>query len=168
MQPKPLNWTRILEILGIFSIVGSLIFVGLQMKQDREIAAAENVMLVVSDRREWAALLAENGEIWLAGNSGTSLTGKDELTYRSLAEVLELRYYSAWFRNQRVPGGNPAETFAYLWAQQAVENPGLMQYWRELTEEMALRYERLGLEGQPANLWHQTVNEYIDELAHHN
>jgi len=165
MESGKLPWTTILEIVGIFSIVGSLIFVGLQMKQDREISAGENTLLVIAERQVWAELMAENGSIWIKGNSGADLTAEESLTYGTLAEVHELVYFSGWFRNQRVPGGNPPETFAYEWAERCSESPGLMQFWRDSSGRQARKYEQLGLEGEPANLWRQTVNAYIEELA---
>ena len=38
---KPTDWKDIAELVGIAAIVGSLIFVGLQMKQSQEIAIAD-------------------------------------------------------------------------------------------------------------------------------
>jgi hypothetical protein len=39
------------QVIGIFALVASLMFVGLQMKQDREIAAGDNTLLVISERQ---------------------------------------------------------------------------------------------------------------------
>ena len=142
MESRKLNWTAILEIVGIFSIVGSLIFVGLQMKQDREIAAGDATLLVVSERQIWAELMAENGSIWIKGNSGADLTAEESLTYSSLASVQEMRHFSGWFRNQQTPGGNPPESFAYEWAHECSENPGLMKFWRESSDRADRKYEQ--------------------------
>jgi hypothetical protein len=38
---KPKDWKNIAELAGIAAIVASLIFVGLQMKQEQEIAYSE-------------------------------------------------------------------------------------------------------------------------------
>ena len=168
MQSERLSWTRILEIVGIFSIVGSLIFVGLQMKQDRDIAASENVLLVLSEQQAWTGLLAENAAIWINGNTGAELTAEEDLVYQSLAQSRQLRQFEAWFRNQRVPGGNPPETFAYEWATEAIENPGLMRWWRDESAKQEHKYEQLGFAGEPANLWRQTVNKFIEERTQDN
>ena len=163
MRSGKLTWTTVLEIVGIFSIVGSLIFVGLQMKQDREIAAAENVMLVLSEREVWAELIAANGNIWIKGNSGAELTPEEDLAYMALAEVLNLRYFASWFRGQRVPGANPPETFAYEWAVIVNENPGLMRFWQDMVSRQDHTYGQLGIE--QAVSWRQTVNDYIADIA---
>ena len=165
MQLGKLTWTTLLEIVGIFSIVGSIIFVGLQMKQDQEIAAAENVMLVVSERQAWTELLANNSVVWINGNSGAELTTEEALIYNQLAETLELRYFSSWFRNQRVPGGNPPQVFVYDWVADLEENPGLMEFWSGFSIQQERKYQQLGSEGALGSLWRAAVDELLAERS---
>ena len=51
------NW---LQIIGLFGVIGSLMFVGLQMKQDREIAMAEMWQARTATVAEYSASMAGN------------------------------------------------------------------------------------------------------------
>ena len=63
------RWKEIIELVAVFSIVASLIFVGLQIKQEQEIAAANSVSMAAEGNRYWAELVLENTEVWLKGLS---------------------------------------------------------------------------------------------------
>lgn len=69
-QDKFRDW---LEIVGIFAVVVSLAFVGLQMRQTQEIAVAEmgwNNMIAEMESR---SAIYEFPEIWAKGNAGETL-----------------------------------------------------------------------------------------------
>ena len=68
------NWKDIAELVGIASIVASLVFVGMQMRQDQEIAIVETRGDATAAMIGMADSLKGNGEIWKIGLHGSPLT----------------------------------------------------------------------------------------------
>ena len=59
---KSTSWKDIAELTGIAAIVASLVFVGMQLQQDRGISHRESYSEFVDTRIELARLLTENRE----------------------------------------------------------------------------------------------------------
>ena len=80
-QTKLRDW---LEIVGIFSVVVSLVFVGLQMRQTHEIALAEmgwnNMIAEMESRSD----IYEFPDIWRKGNAGEALNPTEAIIYKTL------------------------------------------------------------------------------------
>ena len=78
---KSLHWRDVAELVGIASIVASLIFVGLQLKQDRELGMAD----ITSARTESAValtqLVTENRELWIKGLDGERLRTQESMNF---------------------------------------------------------------------------------------
>jgi hypothetical protein len=77
---KRFNWRDVTEIVGFVSIVGGLIFVGLQLRQSQEIAIASQYQERASTAVEYyssqmqneRALVSKAEEIAVAVRSGTA------------------------------------------------------------------------------------------------
>ena len=78
---KRIEAKTILEGLGIIALVASLLFVGYQLQQDRELAAAQVIVTHDANQLELIALITENKEIWLKGLSGATLSATDDITF---------------------------------------------------------------------------------------
>ena len=87
-----------MQVIGIFAVVASLVFVGLQMKQAQEIATVELLNDAGSAARETAALLTDNADSWYAGCSGDELSGEDQLRFAHTHKALTLIAYTTWRR----------------------------------------------------------------------
>lgn len=61
------NWRVTLELIGIFAIVVSLVFVGIQLQQDQQIAVAQLYADFDDTQIELSQLLIENEDVWLRG-----------------------------------------------------------------------------------------------------
>jgi len=80
-----------MQVVGIFAVVASLIFVGLQMRQDQEIAQAQALVdasAVVIDLNQF---IENNKEVWIKGLDGAELSLEDNLTFRALCRANFLR-----------------------------------------------------------------------------
>ena len=124
------RWKEIIELVAVFSIVASLIFVGLQIKQEQEIAAANSVSMAAEGNRYWAKLVLENTEVWLKGLSGDPLSTNEAEQFRSLAAAYRIERFARWFRATRI-GHAYAEQFAIGLAMDLRLSPGLLTYWHE-------------------------------------
>ena len=63
IDTRPTNWKDIAELIGIAAIVFSLIFVGLQMKEEQEIARATLYQMRSDSAREIGMMAVENHEV---------------------------------------------------------------------------------------------------------
>ena len=87
-----LNSSRIrewLEIVGLMGVVGSLIFVGLEVRQSRQIAYMDQLAVARQLVGDYRQKLIENSEIWYRGCSGEVLADAERFVFVQLA--LELR-----------------------------------------------------------------------------
>ena len=66
---KNIGWKDIVEFVGISAIVGSLIFVGLQMRQTQDIALNEDDYNRIGNEIEQKNALFEHADTWLKGNA---------------------------------------------------------------------------------------------------
>ena len=78
------NWRGIVELVGIFAVVASLIFVGLQLRQDQRIAEAEIYADFDDTQIELSRLILENRELWLAGSNGEQLSELDQQSFEAM------------------------------------------------------------------------------------
>ncbi len=130
---KNSSWKDYAEIIGIAAIVASLIFVGLQMRQDQEIAQAQALVdasAVVTDLNQF---IENNKGVWIKGLDGAELSLEDNFTFRALCRANFLRKIAHWERAKRLDAGNPdfiAQGFAY----EIHVYPGLRRYFDEVIE----------------------------------
>ncbi len=127
MKPTELNdW---LQVVGLFGVIASLIFVGLQLKQDRRIALAEVMSAASESSKYWAELVNDNADVWTKGLHGDELSDVETHRFNALADAFFLRWQAAWTRAHQL---EPAlkTRFAREAATHIHQNPGLRRYWR--------------------------------------
>ena len=94
-QVRAKDW---LEIIGMVAIIASLIFVGLQIRQDRSIAAVDTFDSVVNTDLYLAELIGEHGDVWRRGLDGEDLSAEEQLTFLALAKAVESSFLTSWWR----------------------------------------------------------------------
>lgn len=128
MDSRKLNdW---LQVIGLFGVLAGLIFVGLQLRQDRQIAIAEGVSRSVGFRQDWADVMGADAAVWVKGMAGDELSAIESVQFEALANALEVQLYSLWNREQLIGTREEAATFARAAARQFGGNPGLLKFWR--------------------------------------
>ena len=86
------EWNEIAELVGIAAIVGSLIFVGLQMKQAQEIGNAERRLSQVANGIELQNSINEYADIWVRGNAGEDLDESEAVIFENLVLTKHLHH----------------------------------------------------------------------------
>jgi hypothetical protein len=71
---KKTNWKVVAELVGIVAIVGSLLFVGIQLRQEQTIAFAEINQSAVESYVSIDAFIAEHAGALVRSNAGEQLT----------------------------------------------------------------------------------------------
>ena len=138
---KSQKWKEIGEFVGISAIVASLIFVGFQLKQDRDVALAESTQSSEASGAEVNALIAEHASIWLKGRNDEGLSETETIVMRRLVDSLyrRARYTSQMRRTLGGPGGAALRDLAIM----LYENPGARQTWESLTENEVIYFEQM-------------------------
>jgi hypothetical protein len=110
------SFKDIAELVGIVAIIASLIFVGVQLKQDEQVANSDYVSNYSGRAGLLSELIAENSVVWTKACVGDSLTTHE----RELASQIYVRYYMhsylTWLLYRvglnQVDDDTPAEWFA--------------------------------------------------------
>ena len=156
------TWKSTAELIGMAAIVGSLIFVGLQLRQEQLIAEAANLASRQDTIVEVVRLINENREVWIAGLNGDDLSEVDEVTFTALAETLyrhnETRFRVAGRLSSVESPLSRAKSYTYF----VYQHPGLR---RKIEEKMELRQIRNRAYGDPDVVFFLgIVNRRLSEL----
>ena len=81
------NWKNIAELVGIAAIVASLLFVGLQMRLDQQIAEAQAYMDSSNGLIELSQLTSDNQETWIKGLDGADVTPVEMAKFEQIARA---------------------------------------------------------------------------------
>jgi hypothetical protein len=155
-----MNWKVAAELVGISAIVASLIFVGFQLKQDRDVAIAESTQASEASSAEFNALIAEYADVWLKGRNDEGFSETDLIIMRRLVDALHRRArYTAQMRRQLGKSGKAAlRDLAII----LYENPGARRIWDAQTENEAIYFEKM----EPSDDFRRGYrNEVLVELA---
>ena len=128
-----------MQVFGIFALVASLIFVGLQMRQDRTIAIVDSMASrseVVSDL---ADMIGNNQDLWIRGLDGEELSDADEATFHAMIEAVESYFVSIWRRIQGIGGATSAASPTGDYAFALYIHPGLRRAWKGQLEYWSAR-----------------------------
>ena len=117
-----------MQVLGIFAVVASLVFVGMQIRQDQDIAIVEANSLRFEHAESLANLVEKNRDIWIGGLDGDELSKEDFAVFAAMAEVLEEHYIHLYVRYLRI-GPFPTEFATRDYAYVLYRNPVLRRIY---------------------------------------
>ena len=157
------NWKDAAELAGMSAIVASLVFVGLQMRQTRDIALTENGWSVMMGAIESRRPIYEFPDIWTKGNAGDELNSSEEVIYTTLIRDFNERQF--WgFNNATTLDNDYAASIASMdTAGFLYENPGARREWESLRDEFR-RYRQPHISGQYRNIFEESVRAHLDVL----
>jgi hypothetical protein len=155
---KTTDWKDIAELIGIAAIVVSLVFVGLQLRQEQEIAIVETrsdstaVMIGILDTPEG------NTDTWKKGLDGSPMTDVEEIEFLALFEVVESYMFSQWVRRDRIGPANP-DSLARRYAYALYSHPGL-----RLAREKNINWSREEDEAFGVPFGRSSFGESVDDF----
>ena len=163
---KKVDLAQILTILANVGVIGGLVFVGLQLRQERQIALAEGTDDAAARNLEWVQTVADNAEVWRKGISGELLSETETLVYAEMVSAWEFNYYTAWNRANLTVSEQESTRFAREAAIDLYENPGLLRAWEEIRQR--LRYAgaagALQEDDPDAPVWETLVRQELEAL----
>jgi len=132
-------WRLALEMVGIVSIVASLVFLGLQMRQTHEIALATLYQMRADSARELTKTQLESEvlrDARLKADAGAELTPHDLFVLNS-ADFLSFNHFesSHFLYQQGLLSDEHWESDLRAIGAMMEGNPDLQDYWREHKNE---------------------------------
>jgi len=151
----------VIEAVGVVAIVVSLIFVGVQVRLDREIAVAEGNLANAANKIEENNAFLEHSDVWVRGNSGESLDEDEVVIFRYLVKSAYDVARMEITRLSRLGNDDLALMVAADFAGFLSRNEGARSVWVQLHQE-SLEDRRVILGHEGARALDQTI---IDNLA---
>ena len=158
---KEKNWKGIVELIGIAAIVGSLIFVGLQVRQDQQIAIAATFSTAIEATSNLATLIENNSETWKTGLDGGELSAADEIEFLAMVATVEAYQLNMYIRFDRLQIGD-AERSYRTYAYAIYLHPGLRKAFSNRRDFLAARNE--SFDAASSSPFHKGVVSYLDHL----
>lgn len=131
-------WKEIAEIIGVLGVIGSLIFVAFEIRQNNELLAAEARANRHENRSENAnTLFLENPhlvELVIKSNNGQQLTDIEQFTIERILNQMLLNFQFVYVEYQQGQFDEKDITTSTMKAA-FYRNAGMPQYWKDHAEE---------------------------------
>ena len=149
------SWRDTAELVGIIAIVASLVFVGLQLRQEQRIGQSQIGQADEASSTLLDLAIAENADIWLKSNNGEPLTKRDDLIMNRLVGAMyrRARIEAVMRRTLGQSGFSPIVDFAV----DLYENPGARAIWEKQAAREALFFGEL----RPDDTFRQSYQEEV-------
>jgi hypothetical protein len=134
--PVAISFNGIANFLGVFGVIGSLVFVGLELRQDSDINQSQ---LLSSDQiiqLEFERLVQENPIIWFKGLDGSELDENEKIIFNSMAYT-QFRVQANFHRRRLLfeEDNNNQALFSKPYAFFIYQNSGLRDWFDGLIEK---------------------------------
>jgi len=128
------KWRETAELIGIGAIVASLIFVGLQMRQEHDIARAESLRDLTEKSIDYHVALAEYSDILVKGNTGAQLNEVEQHKLRTMMEAAENRVFLQGIATGLLGSSNLTDELKF--ASFLYRNPAARASWLQIKKDM--------------------------------
>jgi hypothetical protein len=118
---------NLLEAVGFLALIASLIFVGLQIRQDYTIARAQNAADFDDTMIEYARVINANRDVWIKGLEGAELSLPDQVTFEAVAFAVWQKFSGIHRRSGLLSEGNELGVARQI-ASELFIHPGLRKY----------------------------------------
>jgi hypothetical protein len=137
------------QMIGLAAVVGSLIFVGLQLKQADDIAFAELAENRTASEIERRALIAEHAVVWQKACLGSELTAAEKVIAGTIYGNYALSNFNFWVRLEESKiSGSTSRFQTDRFAANIYRYPGFQSMANSFSEwdELGARTDELGLQ----------------------
>ncbi|NQV69441.1 MAG: hypothetical protein HQ498_05385 [Pseudohongiella sp.] len=146
--------SQLFELLGAAAVVMSLIFVGYELRLNREIAVDETLNSAAELSTSILELIGGNSSVWMRGCVGDELTDEEEMRFSTLVRAYDRHFFFRYNRANSILISVRPETWATNVARQRRLYPGLNERWLQIFEQQ----ERAG------GPYYVAVNQAYDEI----
>jgi len=140
---KKINWKETLELIGIFSILLSLLFIALQLRQEEKLIMSEMRAALVANQISVNTSIIDNAEIWAKGTQGQDLSLAELAAYERLVNNVN-HYFFHVHKTFELLEPESKEQIISEFAGFLYDNPGAYQVW--IDRERRLNFYRTTLD----------------------
>lgn len=156
-----MSWKNFLEGVGVLALVASLLFVGFQLQQDRDLATAQVIVDFDALRSELLTAISDNRNVWLSGLKGEELSPTDEIAFRAVAVAFYRKELGVYQRLQLLGYGTP-DSVAEHYAFDLYQYPSLRRIFIEEGQLIDARHRYFNRVPNPG--FRAKVTELLGEL----
>jgi hypothetical protein len=161
-----------IQAIGIIAVVASLVFVGLQLRQDRAFAVSEAIVGRSDTISDLADMISDNKELWVSALNGDELSEPELATFQAMVELVESYFFGLWIRTSGASGvvvsvgrqrGAAIDTYAFA----LYSHKGLRQNWEAQLNYWRARDAAFD-DDEPGTAFRRLVAEklvHLDETA---
>lgn len=161
---KRMDWRQAAEVVGIAALVASLVFVGLQMKQAREIAMSENDMALLQSQVAIDNALNEHAGLWIKAQTSQPLDSTERFVFRNLVIMINDASFFDHLRAERLGQPEIEQAIVHGFAAFLFQYPAARREWLE-REESLIRYRNvLAPNGSDFSSWKTSVTASLAVL----
>ena len=131
-----------MEAIGFLALIASLLFVGLQLRQDRTIARAQDAADFNDTMIEYSRFINANREIWVNGLEGAELSTLDQVTFEAVAFAFWQKFNGLYQRNGFLDQGFESGVARQV-ASELYIYPGLRHYFLSRCEHRESMDQRI-------------------------
>lgn len=88
------------QIVGLFAVFASLLFVGYEIRQSGRVANEESLQSEQANITSIETLVVENADVVLRGCLGEELEPREQLVFTRIYQVYSFRAFLAWVRTR--------------------------------------------------------------------
>ena len=122
------QWKDLAEVVGFIALIASLIFVGLQIRQDQDIARIQNAADFDDTMIEYARVINANLDCWIRGLEGGDLSLEDQVSFEVVAFAVWQKFLGLYNREDFFERARKSEVARQL-ASELYIFPGLRNYF---------------------------------------
>ncbi len=134
------NWKELFEAVGLTAIVGSLVFVGIELRQSRAIAISEGNLANAQIQIESNNAINDYSNIWTRGNSGEPLAEHDAVIFQNLVKNVAIHAFMEYARLDQVDFDEAAEMATAQFSVFLFQNPGAREDWHRTEAFLAKNF----------------------------
>ena len=160
---KSVSWKDGIELVGIVAIVASLVFVGLELQQSRNIALTERGVNILLAEIEARRPIYEFPDIWARGNAGEELSRSEAVIYRTLIRDINAYAFHRRLSASNVDSQGSVNAASRDMAGFLFENPGARREWESL-REMYRKHRQPHISGEYRSAFEEAVRADLEVL----
>jgi hypothetical protein len=129
------DWKETAELIGLFAILASLIFVAMQLQQQEKMLSLEMRNSMVSNLVAVNEQIIDHPDTWVRGNTGEELDATEFVIYESLLTNLNDYYFQLYSTfHELIPASE--EQVLSMYAGFLARNPGAYRVWIDREQQL--------------------------------
>lgn len=147
-----------LETFGLMAVFVSLVFVGLELRQSREIAMDASLSASAEIITAIEALVLEHPDVWLRGCRGDGLEEADDLVFTHIFHAYVFQHFMLYMRSGASVASASGDLAIDNVAINVHRNPGFAAAWHDLAR---WRSYAAAIEGNDLRRWRGLVDARV-------